>query len=101
MDSPTPKVQCAAPAGRSAPTANLASAPRGEARPFEHKGQCSTRELASVNTQCVNLNQRLEFSVRGVKMGRLMIVEEHSDHDPKKTADFRHETTVSQPSLAR
>ena len=63
-----------------------------ERGPFKHECQGPTWELATVDFQRFDENQRLRARVLGMKVRRLMIIIEHLDHDAKKPADLRHTT---------
>jgi hypothetical protein len=58
--------------------------------PFEHQRHRSPRQLTSDYGECLYFNQGLEFAIQRMEMGRFMIAEVHSNHNPKEPSYLGH-----------
>lgn len=58
--------------------------------PFDHHSQRPRRNTTSHDGQSLNIDFDGFASVKGVKMGRIVIRKLDLDDDAVKTADFRH-----------
>jgi len=58
--------------------------------PFEHERHRSPGEMTSQNAERLDFDQSLVVAILGMKMGRVMIVEVHPNHNSEKSRQLRH-----------
>src|SRR5579884_1404455 len=58
--------------------------------PLQHQGQRTPRKFSPQHRERLDLDQRFVFAIFRMKMSGVVIVEVHSDHNPKESADLRH-----------
>jgi hypothetical protein len=72
------------------PVPSPISIPGDEAGPFEHQCQRSPRQLTSEYGEGLYFNEGLEFAILCMEMGRFVIAEVHSNHNPKESSYLGH-----------
>ena len=58
--------------------------------PFGHHPERTSRQVATENSERVDIDENLVLSVLGVKVGRIVVVVEDPDHDSVEATDLRH-----------
>lgn len=66
-------------------------------RPFPYKAQSAAWQFALHYLECFDRDGRFELAVPGMKVWRRVIVKEHPNQDPVKSADGGHWPPASLP----
>src|SRR5216684_3174680 len=70
--------------------------------PLEHQCQRSPRQLTSEYGEGLYFNEGLEFAILCMEMGRFVIAEVHSNHNPKESSYLGHSFLIlPSPAYAR
>ena len=65
--------------------------------PFFNQSTNAGRQMTIHYVERANVDHSSVFVVADVKVRRVVFIEIHADHDPEKTANFRHVTSRESP----